>query len=40
MESLEVFNRTYGYPALFGGMHMEQFVQPVPGEPLLLVLAP
>ncbi|HEX9382836.1 MAG TPA: VTT domain-containing protein [Gemmatimonadaceae bacterium] len=36
MESLEVFIRTYGYPALFGGMVMEQFVPPMPGEPLLL----
>jgi membrane protein DedA with SNARE-associated domain len=36
MESLEVFIRTYGYPALFGGMVLEQFVPPLPGEPLLL----
>ena len=36
MESLEIFIRTYGYPALFGGMVMEQFVPPLPGEPLLL----
>jgi len=36
MESLDVFIRTYGYPALFGGMLIEQFVPPMPGEPLLL----
>lgn len=36
METLDVFIRTYGYPALFGGMVLEQFVPPMPGEPLLL----
>jgi membrane protein DedA with SNARE-associated domain len=36
MESLDVFIRTYGYSALFGGMLVEQFVPPMPGEPLLL----
>jgi membrane protein DedA with SNARE-associated domain len=36
VESLAVFIRTYGYPALFGGMVLEQFVPPLPGEPLLL----
>ena len=36
MESLDFFIRMYGYPALFGGMVMEQFVPPIAGEPLLL----
>lgn len=36
IESLDVFIRTYGYPALFGGMVIEKFVPPMPGEPLLL----
>lgn len=36
MESLDVFIRTYGYLALFGGMVIEQFVPVIPGEPLLL----
>ena len=36
MDSLDLFIRTYGYPALFGGMVLEQFVPPMPGEPLLL----
>jgi membrane protein DedA with SNARE-associated domain len=36
MESLDLFIRTYGYPALFGGMIIEQFVPPIAGEPLLL----
>jgi membrane protein DedA with SNARE-associated domain len=36
MESLDVFIRAYGYPALFAGMLVEQFVPPMPGEPLLL----
>jgi membrane protein DedA with SNARE-associated domain len=36
MEGLDVFIRTYGYPALFGAMVIEQFVPPMPGEPLLL----
>jgi membrane protein DedA with SNARE-associated domain len=36
METLDVFIRTYGYPALFGGMVIEQFVPPMAGEPLLL----
>ena len=36
MESLDVLIRAYGYPALFGGMLIEQFVPPMPGEPLLL----
>lgn len=36
MESLDVFIRMYGYPALFAGMAIEQFVPPMPGEPLLL----
>jgi membrane protein DedA with SNARE-associated domain len=36
METLDIFIRTYGYPALFGGMVIEQFVPPMAGEPLLL----
>jgi membrane protein DedA with SNARE-associated domain len=36
MGSLEVFIRTYGYPALFGGMVIEQFAPLMAGEPLLL----
>ena len=36
METLDVLIRVYGYPALFGGMFVEQFVPPLPGEPLLL----
>jgi membrane protein DedA with SNARE-associated domain len=36
MASLDVFIRSYGYPALFGAMFIEQFVPPMPGEPLLL----
>ena len=36
MESLDLFIRMYGYPALFGGMVIEQFVPPIAGEPLLL----
>lgn len=36
MESLDVFIRAYGYPALFGSMVLEQFVPPMAGEPLLL----
>jgi membrane protein DedA with SNARE-associated domain len=36
METLDLFIRTYGYPALFGGMVIEQFVPPMAGEPLLL----
>jgi membrane protein DedA with SNARE-associated domain len=36
VESLDLFIRAYGYPALFGGMVIEQFVPPLPGEPLLL----
>src|SRR5262245_29518532 len=36
MEGLDLFIHTYGYPALFGGMLLEQFVPPMPGEPLLL----
>jgi membrane protein DedA with SNARE-associated domain len=36
MESLDVFIRTYGYPALFGGMVIQQLVPPIPGEPVLL----
>ena len=28
--------RTYGYPALFGSMLVEQFVPPLAGEPILL----
>jgi len=36
MEALDLFIRMYGYPALFGGMVLEQFVPPMPGEPLLL----
>jgi hypothetical protein len=36
METLDVFIRTYGYPALFGGMVIEQFVPPMAGEPILL----
>jgi membrane protein DedA with SNARE-associated domain len=36
METLDLFVRLYGYPALFGGMVLEQFVPPMPGEPLLL----
>ena len=36
MESLDVFIRTYGYSALFGVMVIEQFVPPMPGEPVLL----
>jgi len=33
---LDVFIRTYGYSALFGVMVIEQFVPPMPGEPVLL----
>jgi membrane protein DedA with SNARE-associated domain len=36
VENLDVFIRTYGYPALFGVMVIEQFVPPMPGEPVLL----
>jgi membrane protein DedA with SNARE-associated domain len=36
MEGLDVFIRTYGYSALFGVMVIEQFVPPLPGEPVLL----
>ena len=33
MEGLDVFIRTYGYPALFGVMVIEQFVPPMPESP-------
>ena len=36
METVDAFIRLYGYPALFGGMILEQFVPPMPGEPILL----
>ncbi len=36
IESLDLFIRTYGYPALFGTMVVEQFVPPLAGEPILL----
>jgi membrane protein DedA with SNARE-associated domain len=36
METADLFIRLYGYPALFGGMLIEQFIPPMPGEPLLL----
>jgi membrane protein DedA with SNARE-associated domain len=36
MEALDAFIRMYGYPALFGAMVLEQFVPPMPGEPILL----
>src|SRR5262249_2936421 len=36
VESLDLFIRTYGYPALFGSMVVEQFVPPIAGEPILL----
>jgi membrane protein DedA with SNARE-associated domain len=36
MESLDLFIRTYGYPALFGTMVVEQFVPAIAGEPILL----
>jgi membrane protein DedA with SNARE-associated domain len=36
MESVDAFIRQYGYSALFVGMVVEQFVPPLPGEPLLL----
>lgn len=36
MESVDAFIRHYGYSALFVGMVVEQFVPPMPGEPLLL----
>src|SRR4026207_1975373 len=36
MESVDAFIRQYGYSALFVGMVLEQFVPPMPGEPLLL----
>src|SRR6267143_834970 len=36
METVDAFIRLYGYPALFGAMILEQFVPPMPGEPILL----
>src|SRR2546428_10319629 len=36
MDSLDLFIRTYGYPAMLGGMVLEQSVPPMPGEPILL----
>lgn len=33
---LDAFIGSYGYPAIFTGMVVEQFVPPMPGEPLLL----
>src|SRR5215813_8957116 len=33
---LDLFIRTYGYSAIFGGMLIQQLVPPIPGEPLLL----
>jgi membrane protein DedA with SNARE-associated domain len=36
MNTLDLLVRSYGYPALFGSMILEQFVPPLPGEPLLL----
>jgi membrane protein DedA with SNARE-associated domain len=36
MESLDPLIRAYGYPAVFGGMVIQQLVPPIPGEPLLL----
>src|SRR5262245_46920321 len=36
MDTLDLFVRLYGYPALFGSMVVEQFVPPLPGEPILL----
>ena len=36
IESLDLFIRSYGYPALFGTMVVEQFVPPLAGEPILL----
>jgi membrane protein DedA with SNARE-associated domain len=36
VESLDLFIRTYGYPALFVTMVVEQFVPPLAGEPILL----
>lgn len=38
MESLDLFIRLYGYPALFAGMVIEQFVPPIAGEPVLLAV--
>src|SRR5260370_27239285 len=38
MESLDPFIRAYGYPAVFGGMVIQQVVPPIPGEPLLLAV--
>lgn len=36
MEGVDLFIRTYGYPALVGSMILEQFVPPLAGEPILL----
>ena len=36
MDWLDTLIRTYGYPALFGSMVVEQFVPPLAGEPILL----
>src|SRR5262245_1456130 len=36
MDSVDVFIRAYGYPALFGGMLFQQLIPFVPGEPFLL----
>jgi hypothetical protein len=40
MESLDVLIRAYGYPALFVGMLIEQFVPPMPESPSSSVPAP
>jgi membrane protein DedA with SNARE-associated domain len=36
LETFDLFIRAYGYAALFAAMVIEQFIPPMPGEPLLL----
>ena len=36
MNWLDTLIGTYGYPALFGSMVIEQFVPPIAGEPILV----
>ena len=36
MDTVDLFIRAYGYPALFGGMLLQQLVPFIPGEPFLL----
>ncbi len=36
MDTVDIYIRAYGYPALFGGMLLQQLLPFIPGEPFLL----